>query len=116
MAGCGATSTRTETAPQVRTEAAAVPRAHPHVLEPVAGSAPAQTTASQTTAQTPAGPAVPSSDPRPTGPATVTKAPAKGAPTDTEIRAAFARFHAAVSLYHLNRLNFSNVVIDPAQL
>ena len=111
MAGCGATSTRTITTPPVRTQAAAIPQGHPHVVEPVAGSA-----ARAVTTRTPAGPAAPLSDPRPTGPATVTKAPAKGAPTDAEIHAAIARFHAAVALYHLNRLNFSNVLIDPALL
>jgi rare lipoprotein A (peptidoglycan hydrolase) len=81
-------------------------------LEPVAGVAPAATVGTQA----PAGPTVPSSDPRPTGPATITMAPAKGAPSDAEIRAAIARFHRAVALYHLNRLNFSNVLINPARL
>jgi rare lipoprotein A (peptidoglycan hydrolase) len=111
VAGCGAASTRTVTNRPVRTEAA-VPHGHPHVLEPVAGLVPAATTSTQT----PAGPAVPSSDPRPTGPATITKAPAKGAPSDAEVRAAIARFRLAVARYHLDRLNFSHVLIDAAQL
>ena len=113
FAGCGSVSTRTLSSPTVRTEAA-VPQGHPHAVEPVAGLAPASTVTAQT--QTPAGPAVPSSDPRPTGPATMTRSPAKGAPSDAEVKAAIARFQAAVSTYHLNRLNFSGVLIDPAQL
>jgi rare lipoprotein A (peptidoglycan hydrolase) len=123
MAGCGAASTRTVTSQAVRTEAAvrtqpavwtqaALPKGHPHVLQPVAGAVPT----APASKQTPAGPAAPSSDPHPTGPATITMAPAKGAPTDAQVRAAIARFHSAVARYHLNRLDFSNVLIDPAQL
>ncbi|MFL5824069.1 MAG: RlpA-like double-psi beta-barrel domain-containing protein [Solirubrobacteraceae bacterium] len=113
MAGCGAaTTTRTlPPTPSVKTEAA-VPQGHPHVVEPVAG----QAAGSSAPAQTPAGPAIPSSDPRPTGPATVTKAPAKGAPSNAEVRAAVARFQTAVAHYHLNRLNLSGALLDPAQL
>ena len=58
----------------------------------------------------------PGHDPAPTGPATETRAPAKGAPTDAQVRAAIARFQLAVSRYHLDQLDFSGVLLDPAQL
>ena len=55
-------------------------------------------------------------DPAPTGPATVTRAPAKGAPTDAQVRDAIARFQLAVSRYHLDRLNFTGALLNPSQL
>jgi hypothetical protein len=82
---------------------------HAQAVEPVAGSAPA--TAPKASVIT-----VPGHDPKPTGPATVTNSPAKGAPSDAQIRAALARFREAVSFYHLNELNFSRVLLNPADL
>jgi rare lipoprotein A (peptidoglycan hydrolase) len=55
-------------------------------------------------------------DSAPTGPASVTGAPAKGAPTDAQVRAAIARFQLAVARYHLNQLDFSGVLLSPTQL
>jgi rare lipoprotein A (peptidoglycan hydrolase) len=86
-------------------------RPHPHAIEPVAGQAPAKpsdppVTVTQTASGTPS----------PNQPATITRAPAKGAPTDAEVRAAVARFQLAVARYHLNRLNFANVLLNPDQL
>jgi rare lipoprotein A (peptidoglycan hydrolase) len=91
------------------------PKSHPQVVQPVAGSAPANTsTASAGHAQQPE--ASPGRDAAPTGPASATSAPAKGAPTDAQVRAAIARFQLAVARYHLNQLDFSGVLLNPTQL
>src|SRR5205807_7201276 len=42
--------------------------------------------------------------------------PSPGAPSDAEVRAAIARFQIAVAQYHLNRLNLSYALINPASL
>ena len=86
-------------------------RPRPHAIEPVAGQAPVKpsdppVTVTQTASGTPS----------PNQPATITRAPAKGAPTDAEVRAAVARFQLAVARYHLNRLNFANELLNPDQL
>jgi rare lipoprotein A (peptidoglycan hydrolase) len=59
---------------------------------------------------------LPSGAPAPTGPASITAAPAKGAPTNAQVRAAIAQFQLAVARYHLNRLNFSASLLSPSQL
>ena len=93
--------------------AAAVPKAHPQVVEPVAGAVPK----SSGGASAPSGqPSLPTSDPVPTGPASITSAPAKGAPTDAQVRAALAQFKAAVARYHLDRLNFSGELLNISSL
>ena len=46
----------------------------------------------------------------------MTSAPAKGAPTDAEVKAAIAKFQLAVAQYHLDRLNFSSALLNPATL
>lgn len=91
---------------------ATIPKVHPHALEPVAGAVPSTPTPTQTPA--PSGP--PSGAPTPNGPASVTLAPAKGAPTNAEVQAAVAKFQLAVSHYHLNRLNLSGSLINPSSL
>jgi hypothetical protein len=107
LVGCGSTLPSAPTNVQATVPHLAKP--HAQAVEPVAGSASSNTsTVSVIT--------VPGHDPAPTGPATVTKSTAKGAPTDAQIRAALARFKRAVSLYHLNRLNFSRVLLNPADL
>ncbi len=90
-----------------------LPKPHAHAVEPVAGSVLQNGT---TTSTQPSAPSDPGNAPAPTGPATATNAPSKGAPTDTQIRAEIARFQAAVSRYHLNQLNFSGLLLNPAQL
>lgn len=91
----------------------AAPQAHPQVIEPLAGgTGPGRT--SQTSQLT-----VPASAPPGSGslpPATITKAPSKGAPSDAEVRAAIAQFQLAVAQYRLYTLNFSNVLLNPVQL
>ncbi len=115
MAGCAAGATSTTPRQSVTTSvttAAAIPQAHPQAVEPIAGNAGSATTA----AKAAPGPPRPSHDPRPTAPATDTSAPARGAPTDAEVRAAIIRFDLAVARYHLDRLNLSGALLNPSQL
>jgi rare lipoprotein A (peptidoglycan hydrolase) len=112
LVGCGSSVVSTRTVRPQATTAAAPPQGHPQVVEPVAGDAagPAATTP-QLSAPTAPGP-----DPVPTTPASDTSAPAKGAPTDAEVRAAIAKFQLAIARYHLDRLNLSGALLDPSHL
>lgn len=103
--GCGASAPR-----PTRSAEATIPAVHPHAVEPVAGQA-----GGGVQPRAPSGVVSPG-DPKVTGPATITGGVAKGAPTAAEVRAAYARFQLAVSQYHLDRLNFSGVLINPADL
>jgi hypothetical protein len=117
--GCGAAGTRTSPAPVSRTTSttAATPnqqKAHPQVVQPVAGQVPqsqSRTRPSDLVTVT-----QPSHDPAPNAPASVSVAPAKGAPSDSEVAAAVAKFRAAVAQYHLDRLNLSGFVTNAALL
>ncbi len=91
------------------TPSASSPVAHPHAVEPVAGSAPKTVVPLAKSTPLPPGS-------RPTGPATITKAPAKGAPTDAQVRAAVAQFKRAIATYHLNQLNLSGVLLNQSQI
>jgi rare lipoprotein A (peptidoglycan hydrolase) len=119
VVGCGSSASNqsgVKVADRSATTTAAtttLPQAHPQAVQPVAGQGGSSTPTLPT--QT-AAPAAPGHDPVPTGPATDTRSVAKGAPTDAEVRAAVAKFKAAVARYHLNRLNFSGVLLDPSQL
>ena len=87
------------------------PRSRPHAIEPVAGQGATKAAdPPPTVSQTPPG------SPSPTQPATITRAPAKGAPTDAQVRAAVARLQLAVARYHLDRLNFADRLLNPDQL
>ena len=111
LAGCGSATTQSTKRDPVTTEAQ-IPQGRPQVVEPVAGGA--STPSAQTVPadqSTSTGP-----DRPPTGPATVTSAPSKGAPTDAEVRAAVAQFRAAVARYHLDQLNFAGALISPSSL
>jgi len=90
---------------------ATIPQVHPHAVEPVAG-------VSGATGAPPAARSggVITRDPHLTGPASKTGRVAVGAPSDAQIRVAYARFQIAVAQYHLDRLNFSGVLLNPAQL
>jgi rare lipoprotein A (peptidoglycan hydrolase) len=95
------------------------PQAHPQVIEPVAGQGDPQGAAAARRPATPGEAAtivMPKHDPRPTGPASVSAAPSKGAPSDAEVRAAVDKFQAAVTKYHLDKLNFNGALLDPSQL
>ena len=113
IAGCasGSTATVSTTRQVAATTQATIPKVHPHALEPVAGAASPATTPAQTPSA-----GLPTGTPTPNGPASVTLAPAKGAPTNQEVRAAIAKFQFAVARYHLNRLNFSGSLLNPSQL
>jgi rare lipoprotein A (peptidoglycan hydrolase) len=121
MAGCGTSAgthgdtSPTTTAVTVAQATQTVPRqAHPQVVEPTAGVAGATST---TPPSDPApAPGQASHAPSPNQPASVSQAPAKGAPTDAEVRAAIVKFKAAVAQYHLDRLNLAGALINPALL
>jgi hypothetical protein len=104
--GCGAGGTA-----HSPSQLATIPQVHPHAVEPVAGVSGGS-----------GGPPIARSggvitrDPHLTGPASKTGRVAVGAPSDAQIHAAYARFQIAVAEYHLDRLNFSGVLLDPAQL
>jgi rare lipoprotein A (peptidoglycan hydrolase) len=117
MAGCGTRSTQsTDPQPVRTTTTATIPQGHPQAVEPVAGDPGPSTkkrkrnssTANQSTSSIPPGP--------PTMAATDTKAPAAGAPTDAQVKAAIAQFQLAVAKYHLDRLNLSGALLNPSQL
>jgi rare lipoprotein A (peptidoglycan hydrolase) len=82
------------------------------VIEPVAGQA---ATGRTTTQFSQSGDAALRA-PGPNQPASVTSALAKGAPSDAQVRAEVARFKAAIAKYHLDRLNLSGALLNPAQL
>jgi rare lipoprotein A (peptidoglycan hydrolase) len=111
LLGCGSSTTHHPVRRPVTTEAS-IPQGHPQAVEPVAGSAAAPSTQTAAAAASP----LPSHDRAPTGPASITNAPSKGAPTDAEVRAAVARFKRAVQRYHLDRLNFAGVLLNPGTL
>jgi rare lipoprotein A (peptidoglycan hydrolase) len=112
LAGCGSSSVSRHRMVQATVPQLPKPRAQ--VVEPVAGNASEYTpTASNPEARVAT---VPGHDPTPMGPATVTSAPAKGAPTDAQVRAAIARFKLAIARYRLYQLDFSGVLLNPAQL
>ena len=123
IGGCGTVAPSHHPGPGAASATVAVavpPQAHPQVVEPAAGevgASPERPAGGATgSLSQPAGAAAPGKDPAPTEPATVTRAPAKGAPTDAEVRAAIARFQLAVAQYHLNRLNFAGELLNPTLL
>ncbi len=103
-------TTTTSTTPSVLATA----HAHPQAVDPIAG----QVNKTGTTPQAKALATVsnPLHDSAPNGPASVTSAPAAGAPSDAQVRAAVAKFKAAVSQYHLDRLNLAYALLSPSQL
>lgn len=109
-AGCGSSAT---THSRTGTTSAPALRAHPQVVEPVAGQGAGRT---QTQLAQAGEAAPPLHDPAPTAAASDTSAVAKGAPSDVEVRAAIAKFQAAVRQYHLDRLNLSYALLNPADL
>ena len=111
VVGCGSSGHRLTqaTVPQL-------PKAHPQVVEPVAGEAPGSPTPADSGGQAQVVEASPGHTGAPIAPASDTTAPARGAPTDAEVRAAVARFQLAVATYHLNQLDFSGVLLNPTQL
>ena len=107
--GCGSSGS----ARQAAAPTAALPSAHPHAIQPVAGQS---ASLSPSPGPAPAAGVIPSKDPKVTGAASNTSSVAKGAPTVADVKAAYAKFQIAVSTYHLDQLNFSGALLNPAQL
>lgn len=118
IAGCGSSVTPHSATHPATTTSVPSPdlraQAHPQVIEPTAGVAGSRRTT--TKADPPTVPAGPLKPPSPSQPASVSQAPARGAPTDAEVRAAIVKFRAAVARYHLDRLNLAGSLINPASL
>ena len=113
MAGCGSSRVGHGSGTPAGSSARLAARARPQAVEPVAGDVGGSPTAiqsAQASGDPPAGP--PAAD----EPASVTKAPAPGAPSDAEVRAEIARFQLAIARYHLDRLNLAGALLNPAQL
>ncbi|MFZ0042779.1 MAG: septal ring lytic transglycosylase RlpA family protein [Solirubrobacteraceae bacterium] len=121
VAGCGSSSSlqRSSTVSDSRstttvaTSQATVPRVHPQAVEPVAGQQAKGRARGHAGAS---GLSVLSANPSLSQPATVTRAPAKDAPSDAQVRAAVAQFQSAVAYYHLNELNFSGELLKLSEL
>jgi rare lipoprotein A (peptidoglycan hydrolase) len=95
-----------------------VPSAHPQAVEPTAGQA-GSTNAGHTATSGAPGSATtgaPSGHPRITGPASVTSAPAKGAPTTAEVRAALSRLKTVERRYRLDRVDYTNALLTPSEI
>lgn len=119
LAGCGTTRTNdsaSHTASTFTDPAPAAPtqRAHPQVVEPAAGAV--APVAAPPGLQQYASARAHAADPVPSGPATNTNAPARGAPSEAQVRAEVAKFQVAVAQYHLDRLNLRGALLDPSQL
>jgi rare lipoprotein A (peptidoglycan hydrolase) len=104
--------TTTSTAPSLL--ATATQHAHPQAVNPVAGQV--DRSGSSPQAKALATVSSPLHDAAPNGPASVTSAPAAGAPSDAQVRAAVSKFKRAVAQYHLDRLNLAYALLDPSQL
>jgi len=116
LAGCSSSTQgdgiATSTASSTTAVQSTLPQGHPQVVQPIAGEAGGGTTSTQ-----PSAVPAPTHDPVPTAPASgPISAPAPGAPTDAEVRAEIARFQAAVKKYHLDQLNLSGDLLNPALL
>lgn len=115
LLGCGSGSgDRPSAAGTSLAALASPPRAHPQVVEPVAGDGGASTT-TDAAISPPATARLPR-ERVPTMPASAGSGPAKGAPTDAEVRAEVARFQLAVARYHLDRLSLSGALLDLSTL
>lgn len=92
-----------------------MPTAHPQAVEPTAGQATSGAAAANSTSAQSA-PATPSGHPKLTGPASVTDAPAKGAPTTAQIRSALVSLQATKRRYQLEHVDTGGAVVDAADL
>ncbi len=101
--GCGSA-----TDPRTSTDASSTTPLHgrPQVVQPIAGQVGQQSLPRR-------GYVAPVHPPTPGQPASVTAAPAVGAPTDAQIKAAEIKFKQAIQQYHLDQYNFSGALINP---
>jgi rare lipoprotein A (peptidoglycan hydrolase) len=94
------------------TATTALPKAHPQAVEPTAGQVGTGTAAAtSTTAES-----TPSAHPKLTGPASITSAPAKGAPTTAQIRQALVSLQAIKRRFGLEHVDTGGAVVDAATL
>jgi rare lipoprotein A len=93
----------------------AVPKAHPQAVEPTAGQVGTGTAVATSTGAQSA-PSTSSGHPKLTGPASITRAPAKGAPTTAQIRAALVSLQATKRRYQLEHVDTGGAVVDAADL
>ncbi len=118
LAGCGS-SRSGDPPPQATTAPSPGPAVapHPQAIEPVAGgNTSSRSDSSKDPKRSGSAVAKAATNAIPTAPASVTSAPAVGAPSDAEVRAEVARFQRAIARYHLDRLNLSGALLDIAQL
>ena len=128
-AGCGSstqpplTATRAQVVGTSSTSSSStvtgrVPTAHPQAVEPTAGQGSSASAAGGTAASGSGGgaPSALSAHPKLSGPASVTSAPAKGAPTNAQIRAALVSLETAKRRYRLAQIDFSASLLDAAAL
>jgi rare lipoprotein A (peptidoglycan hydrolase) len=131
VAGCGSTGDPAHTqrsthpaqasapgpATSSTTAAVTVPSAHPNAVEPTAGQAGSSNAAAhssgaagaRTTGTSPSHPQI-------TGPASVTSAPAKGAPTTAQVRNALLRLTTVERRYRLDRVDYTNALLTPSEI
>jgi rare lipoprotein A (peptidoglycan hydrolase) len=130
VAGCGSTGDPAHTqrsthpaqaaappgpATRSTTAAVTVPSARPNAVEPTAGQAGSSNAAghssggARTTGTSPSPPQI-------TGPASVTSAPAKGAPTTAEVRNALLRLKTVERRYRLDRVDYTNALLTPSEI
>jgi rare lipoprotein A (peptidoglycan hydrolase) len=118
LGACGSSTavqgTPTVTVASTSTRAPTPAQPHrPQVVEPVAGQqgsgTPKPGAGTSTAGTDPPAPSL-------SQPASVTHVPAKGAPSNAEVRAAVARFQLAVARYHLDKLDLSGALLNPDQL
>jgi rare lipoprotein A len=103
------------TASTSSTATGTVPTGHPRAVEPTAGQVTAGGSATTPTG-TSATPATPSGHPKLTGPASITSAPAKGAPSAAQIRSALVSLQATKRRYQLEHVDTGGAVVDAADL
>ena len=92
-----------------------VPTAHAQAVEPTAGQV-GSAGAAATSPAVQSAPSTPSGHPKVTGPASVTGAPAKGAPTTAQIRAALVSLQAIKRRFQLEHVDTGGAVVDAANL
>jgi rare lipoprotein A len=111
MAATPASSSTTATS----TAGVTVPSAHPQAVEPTAGQAGSSTGGHHGGAAAAGGTDTsPSGAPQVSGPASVTRAPAKGAPTTADIRSALISLQATKRRYQLDQVDTAGAVVDAA--
>jgi rare lipoprotein A (peptidoglycan hydrolase) len=92
-----------------------VPTAHAQAVEPTAGQVGSGAAAATSTGPQPTQ-SLPSGHPKLTGPASVTSAPAKGAPTAAQVRRALVSLQATKRRYQLENVDTSGALVDAADL